>query len=229
LIFQWLLIRSRAAWLLISPGRVLSPSGGEAPAAAPEPATAAPPVVRGGGPPVHWGPGAAPASSVVGRGAAASVSIITPVPTPVSASVSSSASAPSAGGGPAHVHAGRGGVSPLGDGEVHTNLPAVHLSPIQSFFGLFGILHILEVDESEAAAAASVAVEDHLDLLERPKLLELGLELPLVGVEAQSEHADALAGRGIVSVALVTSSVGHRGPGVIPASSGVLPLTGPSS
>jgi len=157
---------------------------------------------------VHRGPGATPASSVVGRRAAASVSVITP---PVTASVSSSA-APSPGGGPAHVHAGSGGVGPLGDGVVHTDLPAVHLSPIESLFGLSSIIHILEVDECKAAAAASVTVKDHLDLLEGPKLLKLSLELPLVGVEAQSEHAEALAGLGIVSVALVTSSVGHRGP-----------------
>ena len=121
-------------------------------------------------------------------------------------------------------------MSPLGDGVVHTDLPAVHLSPIESLFGLSSIIltrillqsfltgmnvnsyHILEVDECKAAAAASVTVKDHLDLLEGPKLLKLSLELPLVGVEAQPEHAEALAGLGIVSVALVTSSVGHRGP-----------------
>ena len=63
---------------------------------------------------------------------------------------------------------------------------------------------VLEVDEGKAPAAAGVAVEDHLDLLERPELLELGLELPLVGVEAQTEHAEALAWRGVISVALVS-------------------------
>ena len=72
--------------------------------------------------------------------------------------------------------------------------------------------HVLEIDERKATAAASVTVKDHLDLLEGPELLKLSLKLPLVGVEAQSEHAKTLAGLGIVSVALVAASVGHRGP-----------------
>jgi len=116
-------------------------------------------------------------------------------------------------------------VSPLGDGEVHTNLPAVHLSPVQSILGLGRIVHVLEVDEGKASAATGVAVEDHLDLLERPELLELSLELPLVGVEAQTEHAEALAGLGVISVTLMSPPVRHWGPGVIPAASGLLPLT----
>ena len=65
--------------------------------------------------------------------------------------------------------------------------------------------HVLEVDEGKASAATGVAVEDHLDLLERPELLELSLELPLVGVEAQTEHAEALAGLGVISVTLMSS------------------------
>ena len=72
--------------------------------------------------------------------------------------------------------------------------------------------HVLEIDECKATAAASVTVKDHLDLLKGPELLKLSLELPLVGVEAQSEHTKALAGLGIVSVALVASSVRHWGP-----------------
>ena len=72
--------------------------------------------------------------------------------------------------------------------------------------------HVLEIDECKAAAASSVTVKDHLDLLKGPELLKLSLKLPLVGVEAQSEHPEALAGLGIVSVALVASSVRHRGP-----------------
>ena len=136
-------------------------------------------------------------------------------------------------------------MGPLGDRVVHTDLPAVHLSSVQRILGLRGIvlgrfnvliLHrkriiirvyqILEVDEGKASAAARVTVENHLDLLEWAELLELGLKLPLIGVEAQSEHPKALAGRSVISVALVASSVGHGGPGVVPvpASSGVLPL-----
>ena len=65
------------------------------------------------------------------------------------------------------------------------------------------VYHVLEVDEGKAPAAAGVTVEDHLDLLEGPELLELGLELPLVGVEAQPEHAEALAGLGVISVTLM--------------------------
>ena len=54
-------------------------------------------------------------------------------------------------GGSAHVHPGCGGVSPLGDGEVNTNLPVIHLSAIQSVFSLSGVIllthyihHLLE-------------------------------------------------------------------------------------
>ena len=62
---------------------------------------------------------------------------------------------------------------------------------------------VLEIDESKASAAAGVTVEDHLDLLEWPELLELCLELPLVGVEAHAEHAEALAGLRVISVTLM--------------------------
>ena len=47
----------------------------------------------------------------------------------------------------------------------------------------------------------------YLDLLQGPELLELGLELPLAGVQTQAEHAEALAGLGLVSVALVTRRI----------------------
>ena len=48
-----------------------------------------------------------------------------------------------------------------------------------------------------------MAIEDHLNLLEGPELLELCLELPLVGVEAQAEHSEALAGLRVISVTLM--------------------------
>ena len=47
----------------------------------------------------------------------------------------------------------------------------------------------------------------YLDLLQGPELLELGLELPLAGVQTQAEHAEALAGLGLVSVALRTRRI----------------------
>ena len=62
---------------------------------------------------------------------------------------------------------------------------------------------VLEIDEGKASAPAGVAIEDHLDLLEGPELLELCLELPLIGVEAQAEHAEALAGLRVISVTLM--------------------------
>ena len=52
-----------------------------------------------------------------------------------------------------------------------------------------------------------MAVQHHLDFLQGPELLELGLELPLAGVQTQAEHAEALAGLGLVSVALVTRRI----------------------
>ena len=62
---------------------------------------------------------------------------------------------------------------------------------------------VLEIDEGKASAPAGVAIEDHLDLLEGPELLELCLELPLVGVEAQAEHSEALTGLRVISVTLM--------------------------
>ena len=113
-------------------------------------------------------------------------------------------------------------MGPFGDGVVHTNLPAVHLSPIQSIFSLRSIIlnrkkslkhltvilmsvayQVLKIDEGKASAAAGVTVKHHLNLLEGPELLELCLELPLVGVEAQTEHTEALAGLRIISVTLM--------------------------
>ena len=47
----------------------------------------------------------------------------------------------------------------------------------------------------------------YLDLLQGPELLELGLELPLAGVQTQAEHTEALAGLGLVSVALMTRRI----------------------
>ena len=62
---------------------------------------------------------------------------------------------------------------------------------------------VLKIDEGKASAAAGVTVEDHLNLLEGTKFLELCLKLSLVGVEAQPEHAKALAGLRVISVTLM--------------------------
>jgi len=124
---------------------------------------------------------------------------------------------PATGGGAAHVHARGGGVSPLGDGEINTNLPSVHLGPRHGISSLLSVLGVLEIDEGEAPAATSVAVQDHLNLGQRPELLELGLQLSLAGVETQPEHAETLAGLGSVPGALVAPPVGHRRPGVVTA------------
>ena len=62
---------------------------------------------------------------------------------------------------------------------------------------------VLKIDEGKASATASVAIEDYLNLLEGPELLEFCLEFPLVGVKAQTEHAEALAGLRIISVTLM--------------------------
>jgi len=100
-------------------------------------------------------------------------------------------------------------VGSLSDGKVNTNLSAIHLNAIQCVFSLSSVILILIVDEGKAPAAPCVAVQHHLDFLQGPELLELGLELPLVSVETQTEHAKALAGLWLVSVTLMTSPVGH--------------------
>ena len=91
---------------------------------------------------------------------------------------------------------------------------------------------IFKIDEGKAPAAARVTIQHYLDLLQRAILLKLRLEFPLAGVQRQPEHPEALAGLRVVTVALVTSSARHRGPGMVPAtassssSSRVLPLSG---
>jgi len=117
-------------------------------------------------------------------------------------------------------------VGPLGDGEVNTDLPPVHLGARHGVTGLSGVLGVLEVDEREASTAASVTVQDDLNLLQGAEPLELGLQLPLAGVEAQSEHSEAFARLRRVSGALVAPPVGHRRPGVVTA---VLPVPGPGA
>ena len=47
---------------------------------------------------------------------------------------------PAPSGGPPHVHPRCGGVGPLGDGEVNTNLPVIHLSAIQGVLSLSGVI-----------------------------------------------------------------------------------------
>ena len=122
---------------------------------------------------------------------------------------------PPAGGGPAHVHPRGRGVGSLGDRVINTDLPAVHLGPRHGISSLGGVLGVLEIDEGEAPAATSVAVQDDLNLAQRPELLKLGLQLPLAGVETQPEDPETLAGLGSVPRPLVASPVGHRRPGVV--------------
>ena len=55
----------------------------------------------------------------------------------------------------------------------------------------------------------------YLYSLQRSELLELRLELPLGGVEAQPEHTDTLAGLRLLPVADVAPPAGHGGPGVL--------------
>ena len=106
-------------------------------------------------------------------------------------------------------------MSPLGDGEINTNLPSVHLGPRHGISSLLSVLGVLEIDEGEAPAATGVAVQDHLNLGQRPVLLELSLQLSLAGVETQTEDSETLAGLGSVPRPLVASPVGHRRPGVV--------------
>jgi len=138
---------------------------------------------------------------------------------------------PAAAGGSAHVHARGRGVGPLGDRVVHPDLAVVQISTVHGIASLRGVVLIFKIDEGKAPAAARVTIQHYLDLLQRPVLLELRLELPLAGVQRQPEHPQALAGLRVVAVALVTSSARHRGPGMVTASpssssSRVLPLSG---
>ena len=113
-------------------------------------------------------------------------------------------------GGSAHVHARGGGVRPLSDAKVHPDLAAVHFGPSHRLPRLLRVLHVLVVDEGEATRAAGVTVEDNLDLLHRPELAELRLELPLAGVDAQAEDPDTLAGLGVLPVSEVSPPGRHR-------------------
>ena len=135
-------------------------------------------------------------------------------------------SLPATGGGSAHVHARGRGVGPLSDGVINANLPSVHLRPSHGVASLSGVLDVLEIDESEAPAATGVAVQNHLDLVQRPELLELRLQLSLAGVETQAEHPETLAGLWGVPRPLVPPPVGHRRPGVVAA---VLAVPGPGA
>ena len=108
-------------------------------------------------------------------------------------------------------------MSSFSDAEVHANLPPVQLYSIQCLPRFRSIINRLEVDEREASAAASVTVQDDLNLLQGAEPLELGLQLPLAGVETQSEHSETLARLRRVSGALVAPPVGHRRPGVVTA------------
>lgn len=108
-------------------------------------------------------------------------------------------------------------MSSLGDGEINTDLASVHLGPRHGISSLLGVLAVLEIDEGEASAPTSVAVQDHLNLRQRPELLELGLQLSLAGVETQPKDPETLAGLGSVPRPLVASPVGHRRPGVVTA------------
>jgi len=200
----------------VSTGRIFPPPGRVAPA----PAPVVSPGVVGTGLGRSPSPVSSSTSPVVGAGGPSAPVVGTGAPaSPAASSISSSISSsmPATGGGPAHVHARGGGVSPLGDGEINTNLPSVHLSPRHGISSLLGVLGVLEIDEGEAPAATSVAVQDHLNLGQRPVLLELGLQLSLAGVETQTEDSETLAGLGSVSRPLVTSPVGHRRPGVVTA------------
>merc|ERR1719318_1273070 len=93
----------------------------------------------------------------------------------VSVSSVSVSSVPAASGWPAHVHARCGGVGPLGDGEVHPDLPSVQLRSSHGVTGLSRVLAVLEIEESKAPATAGVTVQDDLDLLKGSEFLKLCL------------------------------------------------------
>jgi len=205
----------RSSSCSVSAGRVFPPPGRVAPA----PAPVVPPGV------VRAGRGRPPPPVVRARRTAAAI-VRTGAAAPVSASSVSASSVPAARGGSAHVHARGRGVGSLRDGEVHADLPPVQLGAGHGVAGLGGVLDVLEVDESEASATSGVSVQDDLDLLERSVPLELGLQLSLAGVEAQTEHSQTLAGLWGVPGALVTPPVGHRRPGVVTA---VLAVSGPGA
>lgn len=115
-------------------------------------------------------------------------------------------------------------MGPLGDGEVHPDLPSVQLHSSHGVTGLSRVLAVLEIEESKAPATAGVTVQDDLDLLKGSEFLKLRLQFSLAGVETQAEDSETLAGLWGISGSLVTSPVGHRRPRVVTA---VLAVSGP--
>ena len=100
-------------------------------------------------------------------------------------------------------------MSSLGDAEVHPDLLAVQLGVGHGVASLRSVLNLLDGDECEAPGPASLAVQHHGDLGDGAELAELLLQLPLRGVETQSEHPQTCVGLGRVSVALVSPPVAH--------------------
>jgi len=97
-------------------------------------------------------------------------------------------------------------VRPLRDGEVNPDRLPVQLFAVHLLPRLCGVIDALEVDEGEAPAAARVTVQNHLTLLNAAESGEMLLQLPLGGVEAQAEHAQALVGLRSLPVIVSTPS-----------------------
>lgn len=98
---------------------------------------------------------------------------------------------------------------PLSNAVIHPNLPAVHLNPIHRVPRLRSIIDRFIVDESKAAASTTVAVQYNLRLLDRSKLPELLVKLPLGGVETQPKHSDTFRLFRSITIAVMTTSVRH--------------------
>lgn len=196
-------IISSFLWLSVSP-RTVSPRR-----VAPAPTAIAPPSIGAWTSPAPVGAWTSSAVVVIS-------SIIVPVPGSVSPPPWTPAAAPSSWS--PHVHAGGGGVSPLGDAVVDPDLPSVHLLAAHDVPSLSRILDVLIVDEGKAPASTAVAVQNNVHLLHRSKLAELGLKFSLRGVEAESKDAETLAGVGVFAIAKVPAAGGHRRPGMFSAS-----------
>jgi len=103
-------------------------------------------------------------------------------------------------------------VSSLSDGVVHSDLTTIKLNTIQCFSGLGGILNVLEVEEGKASATPTVAIQHNIHPLQGAELLKFLLQLPLRSVQAQTEHPQAFAWLGSITVTIMAPAVGHGGP-----------------
>lgn len=95
-------------------------------------------------------------------------------------------------------------MSSLGYGKIYTNLLPIELQAIHGVSGLSSIIYAFKVNESKSSAFAAESIHDHLDLLDGSEFPELLVQIPLGGVETQSEYSETLGWIWIFPVCSVT-------------------------